>query len=146
MLFHEVHKQFNGGDGYGKSRYATDNQISDFCARHTALFQEEFEKLVSACADHRGDGKDESEFGRRRSVYAQKQCADDGDARTGSAGDCRKQLETTDEERVFIRKLGKFGNFRVAFFVAFLYDDKNDAVNNQGASDGERFDKLVFFA
>ena len=69
-------------------------------------FQEKFQKLNCACAQHNGDCKEEGEFRRRRTGNKKKERADNGNARTGSAGDYGKQLETADKESGFI------GNFR----------------------------------
>ena len=145
VFFNEVHQELDRHKGNGKRHRATDEKIADFRPRHRARFQEKFEELIRARTDHNGNGKHEGELGRRRSIYPQKQRADDGDTRAGSAGDCRQKLEATDKESVFIGKRALFRDFRCAFFVEVLDDDKGYAVQNQGAGDRKWLDKRVFF-
>ena len=96
MLSYEVHQKLDRQHRNGESDNAADDKIADFRGGHCRAFDNKTEDFIRARADHGRDCKDKGEFRSRRSVHAKEQCAENGNTRARSAGDCRQQLKTTD--------------------------------------------------
>ena len=69
MLFHKAGQELDGKEGNGESDCRADGKIADFRAGHRAAFHKEFQQLLAACADHRRDSEEESEFGCRNAGH-----------------------------------------------------------------------------
>ena len=148
VFFDEVHQELDGEHRHREGDRRADEQVAEFRARESAVFHEEFQELDRARARHYGYGEIERELRARGPRYADEQRADDGRARTGSAGDQGEDLEHADNKRVFVRNIRRRLQGQRFALVLVLHDDERHAVDDEHKRDDERgvqirFQKIV---
>ena len=143
MLLHKAHKELYNDERHEEGYNDTNRKKRELEACGSEALHNELKHLKSRCAKHYGNCKEEGEFRRRGSGYAAEHTAEDGRARTRSAGDKRKHLICADNKRILVGDVVNALNAVFLTLFELFYKDKGYAVNKECNSNYNKVVKML---